>query len=89
MVGGSGRLKSTDITEVTVGSGFFNSHLFDKYNDFQYRPTAGYAFEITRKPKKSIYICLGGDYDASGPAGTDKIPEIYLSGGNTLIKNEG
>lgn len=91
--GGTGSLKQTSeekvITEVTVGSGFFNSHLFDKYHDFQLQPVAGFAIEITRMPEKDMYTCYGGGYVASGAFGVDKLPEIYLPQGATLTKNEG
>ena len=91
--GGTGSLhrttKEKTVTEVTVGSGFFNSHLFDKYKDFQLEPAAGFAIEITRIPEKNIYTCFGGGYVASGATGEDKLPEIFLPEGATLTKNEG
>lgn len=91
--GGTGSLEETvkeaSITEVTVGSGFFSSHLFDKYRGFQYDPALGFAIEITRNPEKKIFTCLGGGYMASGPANEDKLPEIYLPEGASLIVNEG
>lgn len=91
--GGTGSLETTtkeaSVTEVTVGSGFFSSHLFDKYERFQYDPALGFAIEITRHPKKKIFTCLGGGYVASGPANQDKLPEIYLPKGASLIANEG
>lgn len=91
--GGTGSLEETvkeaSVTEVTVGSGFFSSHLFDKYRSFQYDPALGFAIEITRNPKKKIYTCLGGGYVASGPANEDKLPEIYLPKGASLLANEG
>ena len=91
--GGTGSLHQTTkekvVTEVTVGSGFFNSHLFDKYKDFQYEPAAGFAIEITRIPQEGIYTCFGGGYVASGAANKDKLPEIYLPKGAKLTANEG
>lgn len=91
--GGTGSLhrtvKEKAITEVTVGSGFFNSHLFDKYKDFQYEAAAGFAIEITRIPEKNIYTCFGGGYVASGATGVDKAPEVFLPKGAKLTKNEG
>lgn len=91
--GGTGSLHRTAkekvVTEVTVGSGFFNSHLFDKYKDFQYEAAAGFAVEITRIPQKHLYTCFGGGYVASGSVGEDKLPEVYLPKGASLIKNEG
>lgn len=91
--GGTGSLEETvkeaSVTEVTVGSGFYSSHLFDKYRGFQYDPALGFAIEITRNPEKKIFTCLGGGYVASGPANEDKLPEIYLPEGASLIANEG
>lgn len=91
--GGTGSLQFTtkekNITEVTVGSGFYQSHLFDKYKDFTYRPAAGYVIEITRIPEKGIYTCYGGGYVASGASGHDRLPEVYLPKEAKLTKNEG
>lgn len=91
--GGTGSLQSTqkdpNVTEVTAGSGFYNSHLFDKYEDFTLTPAVGFAVEITRKPEENIFTCAGGGYVASGAAGKDKLPEIFLPKGAKLITNEG
>lgn len=91
--GGTGSLHQTSledhVTEVTVGSGFFNSHLFDNYQAFKRQPAAGFAIEITRIPKKHIYTCFGGGYIASGPADKDKLPQVFLPKGARLISNEG
>lgn len=90
--GGTGSLqytsKESSVTEVTVGSGFFNSHLFDKYVDFQYEIAAGFAVEITRQPKEDMYTCFGGGYVASGASNRDKLPEIFLPKGASLTANE-
>lgn len=91
--GGTGSLHLTReeaaVTEVTVGSGFFNSHLFDKYADFKYAPAVGFACEIVRIPEADIYTCLGGGYVASGPTAQDKQPEIFLPEGAAFIATEG
>lgn len=91
--GGTGSLQTTKkdagITEVTAGSGFYQSHLFDKYKDFILNPAVGFAVEITRKPENQIYTCAGGGYVASGSAGKDKLPEIFFPEGASLIANEG
>lgn len=90
--GGTGSLTSTRkeryVTEVTAGSGFYNSHLFDKYENLQLSPAVYFATEITRKPQANIYTCAGGGYVASGAAGVDKLPEVYLPQGAKLTKNE-
>lgn len=91
--GGTGSLEQTSqedaVTEVTVGSGFFSSHLFDYYSSFQYQPAVGYAIEITRIPGPNIYTCHGGGYVASGAAGKDRLPVIHLPKGAKLTANEG
>ncbi len=91
--GGTGSLESTIkedvITEVTVGSGFFNSHLFDNYRTFRHQPAAGFACAINRHPDKNIYTCSGGGYIASGSTEKLKAPLPFLPNGAKLIKNEG
>lgn len=91
--GGTGSLETTRmesvVTEVTVGSGFYSSGLFDHYEQFHHAPSAVYAIEITRKPKKHIYTCSGGGYIASGAVGSDKAPIPYLPKGIALTSNEG
>lgn len=91
--GGTGSLHQTTrekiVSEVTVGSGFFYSHLFDKHRSLHFKPAAGFAIEITRIPERHVYTCFGGGYVASGPHGEDKVPEITLPKGAKLMKNEG
>lgn len=91
--GGTGSLQQTaeepHVTEVTVGSGLYNSHLFDKYKNFTFEPAAGFALEITRRPTETIYTCLGGGYVASGAMAKDKLPETFLPEGAKITTNEG
>jgi D-serine deaminase-like pyridoxal phosphate-dependent protein len=91
--GGTGSLESTTkekvVTEVTVGSGFYNSHLFDNYQNFRHQPAAGFACAINRHPDKDIYTCSGGGYVASGAIEPLKLPIPYLPEGASLLKNEG
>jgi D-serine deaminase-like pyridoxal phosphate-dependent protein len=91
--GGTGSLESTrnemTVTEVTVGSGFYNSHLFDNYQKFRHQPAAGFACAINRNPANDIYTCSGGGYVASGAAEPLKLPIPYLPEGASLMKNEG
>ena len=77
------------VTEITAGSGFYASHLFDYYDNFKHLPAAGYAVEVVRQPQPGIYTCLGGGYVASGAPGVDKIPLPYLPEGARLHPNEG
>ncbi|MDZ4847196.1 MAG: amino acid deaminase/aldolase [Chitinophagales bacterium] len=91
--GGTGSLEWTTgedcITEVTVGSGFYASGLFDNYTNFKHQPAAAFAIEITRHPAENIYTCSGGGYIASGGIGADKQPKPYLPEGIELIVQEG
>ncbi len=91
--GGTGSIESSisekDVTEITVGSGFFASHLFDQYKQFKHLPAAGFALQITRNPKENIFTCAGGGYIASGEVGLVKQPKPYLPASIALIKNEG
>lgn len=91
--GGTGSMASTReesvVTEITVGSGFYAPALFDNYCDFRYQPAAGFAIEIVRHPRPSIYTCLGGGYIASGSVGAEKQPQPYLPSGAQLIALEG
>jgi D-serine deaminase-like pyridoxal phosphate-dependent protein len=91
--GGTGSVESTReeniVTEITVGSAFFSPKLFDYYKAFRHLPASGFAIEITRNPKKSIFTCHGGGYVASGSHGVDKLPIPYLPDNCKLITNEG
>ncbi len=91
--GGTGSLATTSrepvVTEITVGSGFYAPALFDNYRDFRYQPAAGFAIEIVRHPRPSIYTCLGGGYIASGSVGPEKQPQPYLPHGARLVSLEG
>ena len=91
--GGTGSMATTRqesaVTEITVGSGFYSPALFDNYHDFRYQPAAGYAIEIVRIPAPGVYTCLGGGYSASGGAGKDRLPSVYLPAGARLDPLEG
>jgi D-serine deaminase-like pyridoxal phosphate-dependent protein len=91
--GGTGSLESTReeelVTEVTVGSGFYASGLFDNFKTFNHLPSAGYAIEVVRQPLPGVYTCHGGGYTASGAIAADKLPKPYLPQGAKLTPNEG
>jgi D-serine deaminase-like pyridoxal phosphate-dependent protein len=91
--GGTGSIDSTReeavVTEITAGSGFYAPALFDNYRDFHYAPAAAYAIEIVRRPRPSLYTCLGGGYIASGSVGSEKQPAPYLPEGAKLLSLEG
>jgi hypothetical protein len=52
--GGTGSVHLTRrepvITEITAGSGFFASTLFDRYADFELTPAAMFAMPVVRRP---------------------------------------
>ncbi len=91
--GGTGSLETTSqeeaVTEVTAGSGFFSSALFDHYKNFRHKPAAGFAIEVVRKPKEGMVTCHGGGYIASGEPTEAKAPKPYLPEGLQMVKNEG
>ncbi len=77
------------LTEVTVGSGFLDSHLFDGYRDLSLRPAAFFALQVVRKPSPGIVTCHGGGYVASGKAGVSRLPVPALPEGLSLTRLEG
>jgi D-serine deaminase-like pyridoxal phosphate-dependent protein len=91
--GGSGSIHSTSrescITEVTVGSGFLQSHLFDYYGSNRNEPAFCFALPVDRKPRKHVVTCKSGGFIASGETGRDKAPLPFLPGGMKAVPNEG
>lgn len=91
--GGSGSLELTaqdrSVTELTAGSAFYAPTLFDAYSRFQLQPAAAYAMPIVRQPRPNTYTCLGGGYPASGSAGPDRLPSVWLPQGAQLTSLEG
>jgi D-serine deaminase-like pyridoxal phosphate-dependent protein len=91
--GGTGSLAAcageAALTEVTVGSGFLDSHLFDRYRGLSLRPAAYFALQIVRRPTAHLVTCHGGGYIASGAAGPDRLPVPTLPAGLRLLSLEG
>lgn len=77
------------LTELTVGSGFLCSHLFDRYRDVRPEPAAFFALRIVRRAAAGIYTCAGGGYVASGPASPDRLPAPWFPEGLALAPLEG
>ncbi len=79
--GGSGSLAQSAghaaLTEVTAGSGFLQSHLFDHYAANQCEPTLFFALPITRIPQPDRVTCHSGGFIASGSPGVDRQPSCY------------
>ena len=91
--GGTGSLHSTAaedaVTEVTAGSGFYASTLFDRYSAFEQEPAAMFALPVVRRPRADTVTLLGGGYVASGAAGKDRLPQPHLPAGLALDGLEG
>jgi D-serine deaminase-like pyridoxal phosphate-dependent protein len=91
--GGSGSLTwsgaDPSLTELTAGSGFLDSHLFDYYRDLVVEPAAFFALQVVRQPGRRVVTCHGGGLVASGEAGPDRLPVPALPQGLKLIPLEG
>ncbi|MBK6460047.1 MAG: alanine racemase [Myxococcales bacterium] len=91
--GGTGNLawcaEESTLTELTVGSGFLCSHLFDRYRGVRPEPAAFFALRVVRRAAPGIYTCAGGGYVASGPAAADRLPSPWFPEGLTLAPLEG
>jgi D-serine deaminase-like pyridoxal phosphate-dependent protein len=91
--GGTGSIHTTQrepvVTEITAGSGFFASTLFDRYAGFSLTPAAMFAMPVVRRPGGGVATLLGGGYHASGAAGVDRLPAPYLPRGLRLDPMEG
>jgi len=91
--GGTGSLETTaeepSVTEVTVGSGFYNPHLFDYYRNFELQPALFYGVPIVRQPAPGVYTCHGGGFIASGGIHASKAPVVHLPASGKLDVLEG
>ena len=94
--GGTGSLESTraddSVTELAAGSGLFGPRLFDGYVQFQPAPAAAFALSVVRRPKGAggdVVTVLGGGWIASGPAGSDRQPDVVWPPGLRTLSREG
>jgi D-serine deaminase-like pyridoxal phosphate-dependent protein len=91
--GGSGSLgwasAEAALTEVTAGSGFLDSLLFDYYADLRLAPAAWFALQVVRRPAPGLVTCHGGGFVASGDGGADRLPRPGLPAGCRLLPLEG
>lgn len=91
--GGTGSLHITGtdpaITELTAGSGLFQSHLFDGYDDVQRSPAALFALSVVRRPADDIATLFAGGYIASGPPEASRQPVPTWPAGLSTLKMEG
>ncbi|MFO0748567.1 MAG: amino acid deaminase/aldolase [Myxococcota bacterium] len=91
--GGTGSVAATahdgSVSEVTVGSGFLASHLFDGYRGLPLRPAAFFALAVDRVPDAGFVTCFGGGYVASGATGRDRSPIVHAPTGWSVTGPEG
>lgn len=91
--GGTGSVawsaEDPSLTEVSAGSGFLDSHLFDGYDGLALAPAAFFALQVTRRPAPGYVTCHGGGFVASGAAGRDRLPVPWLPAGLSLTPLEG
>jgi D-serine deaminase-like pyridoxal phosphate-dependent protein len=91
--GGTGSLGSASaeeaLTEVTAGSGFLDSLLFDYYRGLTLRPALYFALQVVRRPGPRTVTCHGGGFVASGAIGEDRLPRPALPTGCRLLPLEG
>ncbi len=91
--GGSGSLVSTgldeSVTEVTAGSAFFAPGLFRYFHEVSFEPSAFFALQVARIPKKGIVTCQGGGYTGSGEVNKNRLPWPFLPEGLSYFPMEG
>jgi D-serine deaminase-like pyridoxal phosphate-dependent protein len=88
---GSTEFSATDpsLTEITIGSGFVDSHLFDGFDGLELEPAAYFALQVTRVPGPGFVTCHSGGFVASGGGGRDRLPRPVLPPGLTMLDREG
>jgi len=77
------------VTELTAGSGFIASHLFDYYSNLSLKPAGFFALQVVRQASKHWFTLQGGGYIASGEPGWDRLPKPVWPSKLTLNNNEG
>jgi D-serine deaminase-like pyridoxal phosphate-dependent protein len=77
------------LTEITLGSGFLCSHLFDYYSNIRFEPACFFALQVVRSSDPGYVTCLGGGYIASGEPGWDRVPVPWLPSNARLVQTEG
>ncbi len=77
------------LDELTIGSGFLASHLFDHIDAIALRPALSFALQVTRRPAPGLVTCAGGGVIASGEAGLSRLPHPWLPPGLSLLPHEG
>jgi len=91
--GGSGDIKRAcvdpSLTEVTAGSGFLQSNLFDYFAENENQCAFVFALQSTRSSSKNSIVCQSGGFIASGEISHDKQPVPFLPKGLKPYSSEG
>ena len=91
--GGTGSMAWTPsepwLTEVTAGSGFLQSHLFDYYSEGHCKPAFCFALPISRFSGPGFLTVKSGGFISSGESSRDKAPIVHLPKGLEPISAEG
>ena len=91
--GGTGSLsyaaEESWLTELSAGSGFICSHLFDYYSNLNLEAAGFFALEVVRSSDPHFYTCQGGGYIASGEMGNDRAPRPVFPLDSKLVSMEG
>jgi D-serine deaminase-like pyridoxal phosphate-dependent protein len=82
-------LQDPSLTEVTIGSGLLQPHLFDYYRGTHRAPAFCFALAVTRRPQVDRVTCQGGGFIASGATGRDRSPIPILPAGLRIEPLEG
>lgn len=91
--GGTGSIRVTSAdgscTEVTAGSGFHATHLFDGYADLPLLPALFLAIPVVRRSDPDHVTCAAGGVIASGAVGWDKAPIVVCPDNLARVDMEG
>jgi D-serine deaminase-like pyridoxal phosphate-dependent protein len=91
--GGTGSIDSTSndgsVTEVTIGSGLLNPHLFDHYAGLPLSPAAFFILPVARVPDPGFVTAFSGGFIASGPPAPDRAPLVHAPPGLAPLPAEG
>lgn len=82
-------LRDPWLGEVTVGSGFLQSHLFDGYQGALGEPALLFVLPVTRSSQPNRVTCHSGGFIASGAPGNDRLPTPFLPAGLRVEPREG
>lgn len=81
------------ITEVTVGSGLLQSHIFDGFGASTSTPAMCYALQVSRTSGTAregrVVTCHSGGFISSGAVGMDKAPVAVYPRGLAPFPDEG